>query len=315
MASAQQFHPLLPGTPTIHSTGRPPVPLRSFFHNTLQLVRLKRLCSDAALVKASSGLASRVLDSLGVRVAAAPADIALVPATGPVIVVANHPFGSIDGLMLDSVLNRIRPDVRVLANGGLGLIPELRERFFQVDVFSRDGSAWRNMAAMRAALAWLERGGMVVVFPGGETPHWDFSPERVVDPPWHTLPARLARTSGASVLPAHLEGSNSLAYHVANLIDPAVRKENAPCVLPDNRERTVRLRFGAPVSTFTLAQHASDADATQYLRTRTYSLAQRAARVARLPDQHQLTLLHQPTPTSCGANPRAGHTGTRRRIG
>ncbi|MCX6623723.1 MAG: lysophospholipid acyltransferase family protein [Acidobacteria bacterium] len=303
MASAQQSHSPVSEAFTASLAGWSPAPVREFLHNALQLAHLEKLYSEAVTAKGATGLADRVLTSLGVTVSITEADIARVPPTGPVVVVANHPFGLVDGLMLDSALHRIRPDVRMVANGVLSLLPEVNERVFPVDVFSREGSTRRNAASLRAALGWLERGGMIAVFPAGEVAHWDFPARRVLDPVWSTMPARLARITGAAVLPAYFEGSNSLAFQVAGLIHPMLRTASLPRELLNKRGHTLRLRFGSPVHLSTLAQYTSDERATQYLRARTYMLGHGSARNTQPPARHHFGFLRQTVPSAAGANP------------
>jgi putative hemolysin len=274
--------------------GGTPAPVRAFIHSALQLARLEKLYADATTTDAPGELTDKVLASLGVSVVASEADCALVPKTGPVVVVANHPFGLLDGLMLDAVLHRIRPDVRILANAVLCLLPELSERFFPVEVFRGDASSWRNATSLRAALAWLERGGVVAMFPAGEVAHWDFRASRVQDPQWSTLAARLPRIAGAAVVPAYFEGSNSVAFHLAGLIHPMLRTASLPRELVNKRGNTFTLRFGSPVSAAAAAKHADDRSAADYLRARSHLLGHRASTPQPPVRRHHFPSLRRP---------------------
>src|SRR6266487_2422533 len=86
-----------------------------------------------------------------------PSDVARVPATGPAIVVANHPYGVLDGALLSVLLNRVRPDVKVLTNFLLGDVPELQRDCIFVDPFHTDQSGEANRKAVREALEWLQQ--------------------------------------------------------------------------------------------------------------------------------------------------------------
>src|SRR5208283_558635 len=99
-------------------------------------------------------------------------DQARIPAEGPVVVVANHPYGILDGAILTVLLTRVRPDVKVLTNSLLGDVPELNRHCIFVDPFQTDRSREANRRALREALAWLQRGGMLAIFPSGEVSHW-----------------------------------------------------------------------------------------------------------------------------------------------
>src|SRR5262249_9381505 len=124
-----------------------------------------------------------------------------VPRTGPVLVATNHPFGAIEGLVLARELCAIRPDVRILANRMLQRIPELAEPFLPVDVFDGPGAMQRNARTLRKALRWLERGGMLALFPAGEVASIRLRERVVTDPHWSSSLAKLAVRTGAAVCP------------------------------------------------------------------------------------------------------------------
>lgn len=113
----------------------------------------------------------RILEALAVRPSVTEADLASIPARGPLIIVANHPHGALDGLLLLDVVRRVRPDVRILANRLLERIPELHDSCFFVDPFEGPEAAARSRAGLRSAHLWLRGGGALVVFPAGEVGH------------------------------------------------------------------------------------------------------------------------------------------------
>ncbi len=136
---------------------------------------------------------------VGLRVDAA--DQSRIPAHGPVVVVANHPYGVLDGAILTVLLTRVRPDVKVLTNFLLGDVPELRQHCIFVDPFQTDRSVESNRRALREALAWLQQGGMLAIFPSGEVSHWQMPAAQIADPAWNDTAVRLIRRSGATALP------------------------------------------------------------------------------------------------------------------
>lgn len=117
------------------------------------------------------------------------ADTARIPANGPVVVVANHPFGVLDGAILAVLLTRVRPDVKVMTNSLLGDVPELSRHCIFVDPFQSDRSVDANRRALREALAWLQQDGMLAIFPAGEVSHLQFLHAQVADPAWNDTAA------------------------------------------------------------------------------------------------------------------------------
>src|SRR6266446_1037177 len=124
------------------------------------------------------------------------ADTARIPTTGPVVVVANHPFGMLDGAVLAVLLTRVRPDVKVMTNYLLRDVPELARHCIFVDPFQSDrtvrGSGSDvNRRAIREALDRLHEGGMLAVFPAGEVSQWQFPQAQIADPVWNDTAVRL----------------------------------------------------------------------------------------------------------------------------
>src|SRR5215208_2783612 len=105
------------------------------------------------------------LDRLQVRLDVEDADLARVPASGPLVVVANHPFGGVDGLALHALLRRIRPDVKLLGNYLLHRVPELRGTVIPVDPFGGADAIRGSVRGLKTARRWLEAGGCLAVFP------------------------------------------------------------------------------------------------------------------------------------------------------
>ena len=123
-----------------------------------------------------------------------------VPQTGASIVTVNHPFGGLDGIiMLDWLLSH-RDDVKVLVNGMLLRIPELREVFIGIERYTTT-AATCNVKPVKAAKAWVKQGGMLVVFPAGDVSHFQVDSLRVVDTPWQGGVIKIARATDATITP------------------------------------------------------------------------------------------------------------------
>src|SRR5262245_8366622 len=152
--------------------------------HTRELERLYDIVSSANRTPSEQvTFERRVLDALGVVIDVDPR-AAEIPTTGPLVVAANHPHGILDGLVLMSALRPVRPDVRLVANHLLDVIPELHEFCFFVDPFDGPAATARSLRGLRAAHLWLRRGGAVIVFPAGEVAHGPFIDECHLDSPW-----------------------------------------------------------------------------------------------------------------------------------
>ncbi len=220
--------------------------------------------------------ADRALQATGVRTRFADEELAQVPKEGTVIVVSNHPFGGIEGIILISLLKRVRPDVKAMANYLLAAIPEMREDFIFVDPFGSKNSAKVNMRPIKDSLNWLKDGHLLIVFPSGEVSSFDRRTLRVRDPAWSASIAALARKTNATVVPMFFPGRNSLFFILLGLIHPRLRTSLLPRQLANKKGHTIRVRIGSPLNTKALEPFSTDdVQLIKYLRFRSYLLAER----------------------------------------
>ena len=213
------------------------------------------------------------LATLGVRCELDPQRLAQVPGSGPLVVVANHPFGGVEGMALAQALRQRRPDLRILANHLLGRIPELDPLMIHVNPFAGGAAVRQNHAPLRQALAWLKGGGALLVFPAGTVSHLHLRARAVTDPPWQPTVAWLARRSRAAVLPVFVAGRNSAGFQLAGLVSPHLRTALLVRELLRSRQRVLRVRIGRPIGADELDRLADDAERTAWLRLKVYALA------------------------------------------
>ncbi len=214
------------------------------------------------------------------------ADTSRIPATGPVVVVANHPFGMLDGAVLAVLLTRVRPDVKVMTNYLLSDVPELAQHCifvnpFQADPFQVDravnaDSINVNRRAMREALGWLQKGGMLAIFPAGEVSTWQFPHAQIADPVWNDTAVRLIRRTGCAALPVYFCGRNSMSFHLFGMIHPRLRTAFLVQEFLHQEGRRVEVRVGSEIPGESVCGIADDREAIEYLRWRTYLLARRS---------------------------------------
>ena len=207
-------------------------------------------------------------------------DLDKIPKTGPLMVVANHPYGGIDGLILGAVLSEVRPDVRLLANELLMKMDKIVPFMFGVNVFGGREAARRNIAAMKQARKWLESDGCVATFPGGTVSHFTFKTMMVVDPAWSDHLTNMAERTGAQVLPLYFPGRNSLWFQLTGLIHPIFRTMLIGRELMRVKGKTLSVRIGKPLPAKKLATFEKVEEKTQYLRLKSYILRDRE-----MPDQ------------------------------
>ncbi len=238
-----------------------------------------------------------LLAEMKIKLDVQPADLERVPIKGPLVAVANHPFGVLDGAALTVLLSRVRPDVKILTNSLLEGIPELHEHCIFVDPFHTPSSADKNVKPLKQAMEWLRQGGALAVFPAGEVSQWNVREAQITDPTWNAVAARLVRKTGASALPVYFCGRNSAAFQLLGLINPRLRTLFLLQEFLQQREKEVQVRIGGAIPSELIASLDNDEEATEYLRLRTYLLSYRGKKPVSLPTKMRSALPRKPQET------------------
>ncbi|WP_332872486.1 lysophospholipid acyltransferase family protein [Pontibaca salina] len=165
------------------------------------------------------------LDTMGIDLLTPEEQIANIPVDGPVVVVANHPHGMVDGMVLADLIGRVREDYRILTRSVLTGLDEAATSFMIPVPFPHDPDVQRKMVAMRAAaMEHLSQSGVVALFPSGvvmSSDNW-FGPP--IEREWNVFTAKMIRRSGARVVPIYFPGHNSRWYQIACRISPTLRQ-------------------------------------------------------------------------------------------
>lgn len=198
-------------------------------------------------------------------------DLAQIPKEGGVAIIANHPYGAIDGLALIDVVRRVRPEVKVMANFMLQQLEPLKDRFIGVNPFEQLRSR-SSFQGMRAAMEHLASGGALGIFPAGEVSSYRNDLKAVADPRWKPQVIKLIKSAGVPVVPVWFDGANSFIFQMLGMIHPDLRTMALPGEMLRMRGKRVRLRIGKPMSPKDLAALGSVEQLTRYLRAKTYAL-------------------------------------------
>jgi putative hemolysin len=212
------------------------------------------------------------LQKLHIHIDCADEELANIPKQGPAIVVSNHPFGGIEGIIMAYLLLQIRGDVKIMANYFLQRFPDFDDLFIGVDPFAGPKSKHNNVRPMRDAVKWVKNGGLLLVFPAGEVSHRRWFSRKVTDPQWNGGIARIAKLAKAPVTPVFFHGTNSRLFQYAGLIHPRVRTALLPHELLNKQNQTFSLRIGKNIPFKTLTSYQTENAMMQYLRVRTYML-------------------------------------------
>ena len=210
------------------------------------------------------------LDVMGIDLLTPPDRIARIPQSGPVVVVANHPHGLVDGLVLAVLIGQARTDYRILTRSLLTGVPEVEQFMIPVPFPHEPDARARNLDMRRRAMRQLQAGGVLALFPAGGVAHSEtwFGP--AVEAPWSPFTAKLIRTSGATVVPVRFTGANSRLYQIANLVSPVLRQGLLLHEVVHALDKPQAPEVGVPIAPEEWRPHAENATAfVEWLRGRT----------------------------------------------
>ncbi|WP_051207042.1 lysophospholipid acyltransferase family protein [Saccharospirillum impatiens] len=188
-----------------------------------------------------------------------------VPGHGPFLVVANHPLGALEGMLLSQWLLRKRPDLKVMVNQILLSLPEFQSLFIGVDVL-HEGQQRRNARGLRDADRHLKQGGALLLFPAGTVSRLDPRTGEIDDALWNTLAGHLALRHQARVLPIHIQGRNPMWFYWAGVINKRLRTALLPRAMLANRGQTVAATLGPLFDAGEKKAETTAASLTQRLR-------------------------------------------------
>ncbi len=218
-----------------------------------------------------------ILSALGVsNVVTNAENLNEIPREGPLLIVANHPLGGLEGMALAHEILKVRPDLKVLTNELLRRVSELSDLFIGVDVLSSNAVAG-NVGGIKQVHKHLKASGAVLIFPAGMVSAYEYSQRRIQDRPWSRLVGQLIKRYECTTVPVHVGGRNSLYFYAAGFIHPRLRTLLLPRQLANKQGFKLPLIIGRPVSSQEIRLLDSPKAITEYLRVSTDALAQEPA--------------------------------------
>lgn len=199
-------------------------------------------------------------------------DLAKIPKQGPFILIANHPLGAIDGILMTKILTEIRPDFKVMGNFLLSKIKPMSPFVISVNPFENRKEVFNSMQGMRETLRHLQEGGCVGIFPAGEVSNRNNPLGAVEDKVWEEPVMKLIKKAKVPVVPMYFHAKNSKLFYQAAKLSPSLQTLLLPSEMMAKRDSPIRVRIGKPVSVKTIAEQETISELTDYLRNRVYMM-------------------------------------------
>jgi putative hemolysin len=245
---------------------------------------MENLTGRIALIKRAEGYEHEVVEGrdfwqvlverYGLSLEMVGGSLENIPRTGPLVLIANHPYGILDGLMMGHILSSYRGDFRILANNVFKKAQELNRVILPVSFDDTKEAVKENLNTRKEALSYLSEGGAIGIFPGGtvSTAAKPFS--HPMDPGWRSFTARMIAKSDATVVPIYFDGHTSRLFQIASHLHVNLRMGLLIKEFKKRVDTPVRIVVGEPIPRADLEAYAKDArQMMEFLRQSTYKLS------------------------------------------
>ncbi|MBI1183950.1 GNAT family N-acetyltransferase [bacterium] len=195
-----------------------------------------------------------------------------LPSDGPFIIVANHPYGFIDGLIMIKLLLTRRPDSKVMANFMLEKIEPLKQSFFAVNPFEGEHVRANSFGGLRKTLQHLKDGHPLGLFPAGEVSTKYKGTKKIADRDWQISAVKIIKAAKVPVIPLFFAGTNSQLFHMLGRVHSSLRSARIPAEILNKKGHHISVRIGNPIKPEEIAEFDTDEKVGKFLRAKTYAL-------------------------------------------
>ena len=215
-----------------------------------------------------------IMESYGVTVDIMDGELGDIPVDQPLIVVANHPYGILDGLVMGSVLAQSGANFKIIANDIFNKAQEISDKILPISFKNTREAISLNLRTRKNALMHLSHGGAIGIFPGGTVSTSSKLFSQPADPAWRSFTAKMIFKSNALVVPIFFDGNTSRIFQLASHLNPTIR---AGLLLREFRlrlDKPVRIVIGKPIPRCRIDSFKNDSrKIMDFLRLETYRLS------------------------------------------
>jgi putative hemolysin len=248
--------------------------LKPLLFAVIGISKMDKIYEGACQVKSDDNFAEKLFhkDVMNIKLDFPDSELEKIPKEGPLVVVANHHYGAVDGIALLALLKRARPDVKLMANYILGGIPELREHFFLVDPFANKDSSAHSFGGIRDTLKWLKEGHVLGIFPAGEVATYNKKEKRIIDKEWGEAAGMIIRSGKCPVQSVFFDGQNSKIFQLLGKINPVLRTLWLPHECGRSCNHDIPLKIGEVISAEICKSYKTSKELIEFLKRETYAL-------------------------------------------
>jgi putative hemolysin len=244
---------------------------------TTPLMKILKLDKLNQLYEIYEGLKDRefinaVLDEFEIKFTIDEKEINHIPKEGSFIVIANHPYGGIDGLILMKVMCDVRPDFKIMGNFLLQKLKPIEHLIIPVNPFDNVQVNKSSLVGIKKTIEYLQNGTPIGIFPAGEVSSFQSDSKKVIDREWKPAVARIIQKAQVPVIPVYFSGGNSKLFNILGMIHPVFRTIKIPSELLNKKGQEIKIRIGKPILPKTYNEFEEPTQMLRFLRAKTYAL-------------------------------------------
>lgn len=241
----------------------------------MSLLKINKINSEYAKISNLKGIEflTKLLERLDIKYEISPEELKRIPKEGPFIIISNHPYGGIDGIILLKIIQELRPDFKMMANFLLRRIDPLKDSIIPVDPFEGESQTSGSVTGIKHALSHLRDGKPLGIFPAGEvSTYYNTESPGVADKQWNDSIVKFIKKMEVPIIPVYFKGTNSRLFHILGLIHPMLRTAKLPSELFNKKNKLVKLRMGLPIMPKEQQEFKDTARFGRFLRLKTCAL-------------------------------------------
>ena len=213
-----------------------------------------------------------ILDEFHIKFEIPEEDLKRLPKEGPYITISNHPLGGIDGILLLKLMLEKEPNFKIIANFLLHRIEPMKPYIMPVNPFENHKDAKSSVLGLKETFRHLSDGKPLGMFPAGEVSTYKDG-KLVVDKPWEEGAIKVIRKAQVPVIPIYFHAQNSKLFYFLSKISDTLRTAKLPSELLTQKDRVIKVRIGKPISVAEQNEHQTIEEYSEFLRRKTYMLA------------------------------------------
>ena len=215
-----------------------------------------------------------IMEGYGVTIDIMQGELGDIPVDQPFIVVANHPYGILDGLVMGSVLAQSGANFKIIANDIFNKAREISDKILPISFKNTREAISLNLRTRKNALAHLSHGGAIGIFPGGTVSTSSKLFSQPADPAWRSFTAKMIFKSNALVVPIFFDGNTSRIFQIASHLHPNIRAGLLLREFKLRLDKPVRIVIGKPIPRCRMDLFKNDSrKIMDFLRLETYKLS------------------------------------------